>query len=98
MGSVTGLAGKIGSALGGSVLGVVLSLAGYTGAAETMTGGVILVIRLMFSLIPMVLYIATALCLTGYLKLDKLLPEVREANKARRAAQEMKADPAEAEG
>ena len=97
MSSVVGLGQKVGSAIGGSILGVVLTFAGYTGAAETLTDSVLLVIRLMYSLVPMVLFVATALCLTGYLKLDKKLPEIRKENEARRAAQVVKADSAEQE-
>jgi len=84
MSSLNGLASKIGSAIGAGVLGVLLSLAGYTGDAATMPQSAINMIRLLYGIVPMVLYILTALSMKFY-KLDKLLPQIREEIAARRA-------------
>lgn len=84
MSSIVGLGGKIGAAVGGSVLGVFLSMSGYTGVMETMPGSALTMIRLLFSLIPMALFLITGLSMTAYLKMEKQLPEIKEANKANR--------------
>ena len=66
---------------------MLISLVGYTGSAENMPGGAITMIRLLYSLIPMVLYALTAFSLRLY-KLDKLMPQIKADNEARRAAAE----------
>ena len=85
MSSLVGLGSKIGAAIGAGALGVLLSMVGYTGDAATMPGGAITMIRMLYSLVPMVLYVIVALTLTGY-KLNKDLPKIREENEKRRAA------------
>lgn len=89
MGSVIGLGGKIGAAVGGSILGVFLSLAGYTGVMETMPDSAFTMIRLLFSLIPMALFLITAVSMLGYLKMEKNMPEIKETNKAKREQEGM---------
>ncbi len=59
MSSFNSFGSKVGAALGTGALGVILSLVGYTGEAESMPGGAITMIRLLYSLIPMVLYALT---------------------------------------
>lgn len=87
MSSINSFGSKVGAALGAGALGVILSLVGYTGNAENMPGGAITMIRLLYSLIPMVLYTITAFSLKLY-KLDKLMPQIKADNEARRAAAE----------
>ncbi len=87
MSSFNSFGSKVGAALGTGALGVILSLVGYTGEAESMPGGAITMIRLLYSLIPMVLYALTAFSLKLY-KLDKLMPQIKVDNEARRAAAE----------
>lgn len=84
MSSLTGLAAKVGSALGAGALGVLLQISGYTGAAETMPSSAVMMIRLLFSLIPMVLFLLTALSLKSYNNMNKMLPQIREENQKRR--------------
>ena len=43
-------------------------------------------IRILFSIVPMVLYALVALSLTGYFKLDKKMPEIRKENEKNREA------------
>lgn len=84
MSSLTGLASKIGAAVGTAALGVLLSLVGYTGDAATMPDASITMIRLLYSLIPMALYVLVAITLKGY-KLNKMMPQIKADNEARRA-------------
>lgn len=85
MSSINSFGSKVGAALGAGALGVLLSLAGYTGSAENMPGGAIIMIRMLYSFVPMVLYTLTAFSLKMY-KLDKLMPQIKADNEARRAA------------
>lgn len=84
MSSFVGLGGKIGAALGAGVLGVLMSMSGYTGDAATMPTGALTLIRMMFSIVPMVLYMIVAFTLKGY-TLNKQIGQIREENEARRA-------------
>ena len=52
-----------------------------------MPGAAITMIRMLYSLVPMVLYVITAFSLKLY-KLDKLMPQIKADNEARRAAAE----------
>jgi len=83
MSSLIGLAQKIGAAVGAGLLGVLLSASGYTGAAETMPNSAITMIRMLFSLIPMVLYLLVAVTMRFY-KLDKNIKQIREENQVNR--------------
>ena len=83
MSSFNGFAAKVGAALGTAALGILMSLSGYTGDAATMPDSAINMIRMLFSIVPMVLYILTALSLRTY-KLDKLMPQIKAENEANR--------------
>jgi Na+/melibiose symporter-like transporter len=83
LGSVTGFTSKIGAAIGSGVMGILLSISGYTGNAATQPESADLMIRLLFSIIPLVLYLLVALTLKFY-KLDKLMPQIRKDNEERR--------------
>lgn len=85
MSSLVGLGAKIGAAIGAGALGILLSMVGYTGDAATMPQAALTVIRMLFSIVPMVLYILVALTLKGY-TLNKQLPQIREEIEQRRAA------------
>lgn len=85
MSSLVGLGAKIGAAIGSGALGILLSMAGYTGDAATVPGSALTMIRMLFSIVPMVLYILVALTLKGY-TLNKQLPQIREENEQRRAS------------
>ena len=85
LGSVNGLAVKIGSALGTLVSGVLLSASGYVGGAEVLPDSALLMIRLLYSLIPAALYMLVAVILNFY-KLDKQIDQIRKENEERRAA------------
>jgi Na+/melibiose symporter and related transporters len=83
MSCVTGFATTFGAAFGSGCLGVLLSVSGYTGSLGTTSSSSLLMIRLLYSLIPMILYIVVILIFNFY-KLDKLMPKIREENEEAR--------------
>lgn len=85
MSSVISLAKKVGAAVGSAGLGVMLTMVGYNGTLEVQSDGTLLGIRLLFSLVPMALYVVVALSLRGYFRLDKQMKQIREENEERRA-------------
>ena len=82
---IVSLAKKVGAALGSAGLGVMLAAVGYDGNLSVQSDGTLLGIRLLFSVVPMVLYIVVAVSLTGYFKLDKQMPQIKEENEKKRA-------------
>lgn len=84
LGSVTGFATKVGSALGAGVLGVLLSASGYVADAATIPDSALNMIRCLYGVIPAVLWGLTAASLLLY-KLDKKMPEIRAALEAKRS-------------
>ncbi len=89
--SINGLATKIGNAAGAGILGVLLQISGYTGDLATTSQGSITMIRMLYSLIPMVAYVLVAVMLYFY-KLDKLMPQIKKENQERRALEEAASD------
>lgn len=87
LGCVTGLATKIGSALGAGLLGILLSCAGYVGDMTQIPESAVWMIRILFSIIPMLLWLAVAGSLLFY-KLDGMIPKIREELDKRRAQRE----------
>ena len=83
MTSINGLAQKIGGAIGAGALGVLLSLAGHTGDAATIPSSALMMIRMLYGIVPMALYLLVALTLKGY-KLNKLMPQIKADNEAKR--------------
>lgn len=101
MSSLNGLMCKVGAAVGTGLLGIMLDMSGFDAAAAEATGALAgsatLMIRMLFSIVPMVLYALTALTLLGYRKLAKELPEIRKDNEERRAAVKAETAPETAE-
>ena len=99
MSSLNGLMSKVGNAIGTGMMGIILDVAGITAASEAITAGTLtvmgapqqFVLKMMFSLIPMALYVLVGLLLVRY-DLPKLLPQIRADLAERRAA--AAADPA----
>ncbi len=83
MSSLVGLGAKIGAALGAGALGILMSMSGYTGDAGTMPSGALTMIRMLFSIVPMILYVIVAFTLKGY-TLNKQIEQIREENETRR--------------
>lgn len=84
---LTSFATMLGAALGSGIMGWLLGMSGYTGDAATMPDSSIFMIRLLFSLIPMALYLVLIVVLRFY-KLTDILPRIRQENADRRAAAE----------
>ena len=74
MGSLTGLAGKIGSAFGGFILGILMSLSGYDGTAAVQTDAALLMIRMLASIVPLIIFAVIILLLRKY-SLDEAAKE-----------------------
>lgn len=83
MGSVFGLAAKVGGAFGGFVLGAMLSLAGYDGALAMQGDAALFMIRALASVIPFVFYVVIIFVMKK-VKLDEKLKDYRE-NLSRKA-------------
>lgn len=75
-----GLAGKIGSAFGGFILGILMSLSGYDGTAAVQTDAALLMIRMLASIVPLIIFAVIILLLRKY-SLDEEMQAVRNAAK-----------------
>jgi Na+/melibiose symporter-like transporter len=84
LGSLKGFAEKIGAAMGAALMGILLSTTGYTGAVETAAEATTVMIRMLYTLIPAVVYGILFLILRSY-KLEKIIGQVRKENGERRA-------------
>lgn len=87
MGSLTGLSGKLGNALGGFIMGILMSLSGYVGGAATQPDSALMMIRILSSLVPMVFILGVIALLRCY-TVDKQMPQIQADLKARAEAQE----------
>lgn len=87
LGVIPGLGIKIGSALGSFLLGVFLQMGGYISSADdafvTQPDSAILMLRLLMSLIPLVLYVIAMIASKCY-TLDRKMPKIREELDERR--------------
>jgi len=81
--SINGFATKLGAAFGTGAMGLLLSASGYTGSGSAMPGSAEMMIRLLYSLIPLGLYVVVMIVLRFY-KLDKLAPQIRKENEETR--------------
>jgi Na+/melibiose symporter-like transporter len=84
LGSLRGFAEKVGAAAGAALVGILLSTTGYTGAVETATEATTGMIRMLYTLIPAVVY-GVLFVLLRFYKLEKIIGQVRKENEARRA-------------
>ena len=85
MGSLTGLSGKLGSAFGGFLMGVLMSASGYVGGAAVQADSAIMMIRVLASVVPLVLMLVVAAILRFY-TVDKQMPQIKQDLEARAAA------------
>ena len=78
-----GMATQLGQGLGGFLLGVLLDLGGYItsedGALVTQPGSALLMIRLMYSVVPIVLIIGILVFSKLLSRLDEEMPEIEKA-------------------
>lgn len=84
MSSIVSFASKVGAAAGTGILGVLLSMSGYTGNINTTPDSSITMIQMLYSLIPMALYLLCMLTMNLY-KLDKEMPQIRASLEEKRA-------------
>ena len=82
--AVTGFAKKIGAGLGSGLLGILIGLAGYDGNLTVQPDSALTMIRMLYSLIPLVMYLAVYLVDRMY-KLDKHIGDIRKTNEENRA-------------
>jgi Na+/melibiose symporter-like transporter len=78
MGALFGLMFKIGSAFGGFVLGVCLSLVDYDGKLAVQPASSIMAIRILASIVPLIFYLIMVLIMK-YVKLDEKLKNTNSA-------------------
>lgn len=83
MSSINGLLAKIGAALGAASLGFILTWSGYSGNQEVIPDSSMATIRLLFTLIPMCIYLF-AWGVFFFFDLNKKLPQIKEENEQRR--------------
>jgi Na+/melibiose symporter-like transporter len=84
MGAVNGFTMKVGGGLGTAALGMLLGAAGYDGALEVQTASALWMIRLLYSLAPVLIY-ALMFVVIRFYKLEKLRPQIEKENAERRA-------------
>ena len=75
--SAASVGNKLGSGLGSALIGLALSAAGYDGLAAVQSASAVSCIRIVFVVLPLVLY-ALLLVLMYFYKLDGQLPRIRE--------------------
>ncbi len=75
--AVDGFAKKVGAGLGVGILGILLGAAGYDGTLAVQPDSALLMIRMLFSLIPAIMYILVYVAYHFY-TLDKLKPEIQK--------------------
>ena len=79
LGTVTSFksfASKVGSGIGTWLTGTLLAVGGYVGTAEVQTAGALMTIRLLYSVIPGLMFLVIVIALNFY-DLEKRLPEIR---------------------
>lgn len=72
MGSVSNFVHKIASGIGSFLVGAMLSAGGYQGDMAIQSDKALMMIRLLYSIVPAILMVATILCSVGFHPLDKM--------------------------
>lgn len=70
MGATFGFARKVGSALGGFILGILLQIGGFVGNAPSQSAAAIMTIRISAGIVPLIAMVIVCLMMRGY-TLDK---------------------------
>ena len=68
--------GKVFTALGSFVLGILLELGGYNGSVAVQSDSAMLMIRILYSVIPMIAMVIMLICSIVYRSLDRQLPQI----------------------
>ncbi|MDO4339610.1 MAG: MFS transporter [Eubacteriales bacterium] len=82
---LTGIASKLGTAIGAGLIGVLLEMAHYDGSLDVQPGSAMSMIMALVTYIPAILCIVMAVTASFY-DLDKKLPQIREELEVRRQA------------
>lgn len=77
IGAIKGFSNKLGAALGSGIMGLVLAITGYNGAATEQTAAAQFGISAVYGLIPAVLFLILTIMLHFY-NLDKMMPEINK--------------------
>lgn len=86
LGSVTGIACKVGTAFGAGMMGIMMGIAGYDGTAGTPSARAVDMIIALYSYIPALLCVVMVIFGLFY-DLDKKLPQIRKELAERKAAE-----------
>ena len=79
------LIAMLGNALGGFLMGVLMSASGYVGGAAVQVDSAIMMIRVLASVAPLALMLVVAVILRFY-TVDKQMPQIKQDLEARAAA------------
>ncbi|MCR4606270.1 MAG: MFS transporter [Oscillospiraceae bacterium] len=83
--SAASVGNKLGSGLGSALIGLALSSAGYDGLKAVQTASAVSCIRIVFVVLPLILY-ALLLVLMFFYRLDAQLPQIRRELDSRNEA------------
>ncbi|MGT2800185.1 MFS transporter [Streptococcus marmotae] len=86
VGLLGGAFAKIGGGLGSALLGILLGIAGYSGSTSVQSETSLIMIRLLFSIIPMIGMLLMAYSVTKFFKLDQQQVVIEEALTLKRKA------------
>lgn len=75
-GALANFFGKVCTALGSFILGIMLELGGYDGNIAVQSNGAMTMIKVLYSFIPMISMVIMLFCTVVYRSLDKKLPEI----------------------
>ncbi|MFK8243397.1 MULTISPECIES: MFS transporter [unclassified Facklamia] len=85
VGLLGGAFAKIGGGIGTALLGVLLGMAGYEGSVAVQTEGTLLMIKILYSIIPMIGMVLMALSVSQFSSLDKQQETIEQALREKRA-------------
>ena len=76
--AVNGFLSKVGNGIGTAMLGILLAAGGYDGALAAQSSGSLFTIRLLYGIVPALLWLITFFVMRAY-KLDKVLADMHAA-------------------
>lgn len=85
-GIISGFASNVSIGLGAGLLGILLGAAGYNGTLTVQPDSTMTMIRLLYSLIPLILMVIIIICAFGLGKLEKRIPQMEKDISDRKAA------------
>ena len=79
--------GKVFTAFGSFILGILLTAGGYVGTQATQSDSALMMIRMLYSFIPAASFVIMLLCSVAYRKLDNQMPEIEAELASRKQAE-----------